>query len=117
MKDFFKTLAAVILGSALVLLAGFFLLVGSLTTMISMGLAGTAPAIPGNAILHITFEEGVATQDSDLPSLGFLPSELNQTGRHRFPGYRACHRTSRCRSFNPDDIPGSAVSECPNDAY
>ncbi len=77
MKDFFKTLAAVILGSALVLLAGFFLLVGSLTTMISMGLAGTAPAIPGNAILHITFEEGVATQDSDLPSLGFLPSELN----------------------------------------
>ncbi|MDD2290095.1 MAG: signal peptide peptidase SppA [Bacteroidales bacterium] len=77
MKDFLKTLAAVILGSALVLITGFFLLVGSLTSIISLGLAGTAPAIPQNAILHITFEEGVSTQDSDLPTLGFLPPELN----------------------------------------
>ncbi len=77
MKDFLKTLAAVILGSALVLMTGFFLLVGSLTTMINLGLAGTVPSIPGNAILHITFEEGVATQDSDMPSLGFLPPGLN----------------------------------------
>ncbi|HNR27958.1 MAG TPA: signal peptide peptidase SppA [Bacteroidales bacterium] len=77
MKDFFKTLAAVILGSALVFISGFFLLMGSLTTMISMGLGGVTPSIPRNAILHITFEEGVATQDSDLPSFGFLPPELD----------------------------------------
>ncbi|NLA16079.1 MAG: signal peptide peptidase SppA [Bacteroidales bacterium] len=77
MKEFLKTFAAVVLGTALVLLVGFFLILGSLTSLVRIGLDASLTHIPDRAILYISFEDGVATQDSDLPVLGFLPKELD----------------------------------------
>lgn len=77
MKDFLKTFAAVVLGTVLVLTTGFFMIIGSVTSMIRLGLGSSAPSIPNQAIMYISFENGVATQDSDLPALGFLPRELS----------------------------------------
>lgn len=73
MKEFLKTFAAVVLGTALVLLAGFFLILGSLSSLIRIGADSSLTSIPERAVLHISFEEGISTQDSDLPVLGFYP--------------------------------------------
>ena len=77
MKDFFKTFAAVVLGTALVLIGGFFLFLGSVTSMLQAGLGGTSPRVPDKSVLIVSFEKGVATQDSQLPSFGFLPFQWN----------------------------------------
>ncbi|MFA6738361.1 MAG: hypothetical protein WCR89_06335, partial [Bacteroidales bacterium] len=77
MKEFLKTFAAVVLGTALVLLAGFFLILGSLSSLIRIGADSSLTSIPERAVLHISFEEGISTQDSDLPVLGFLPDQLD----------------------------------------
>ncbi len=77
MKDFLKTFAAVVLGTALVLICGFFIILGSVTSLIQTGLGSPVPAVQDRSVLHINFEDGVVTQDSDLPSLGFLPIDMN----------------------------------------
>ncbi|MDD2823768.1 MAG: signal peptide peptidase SppA [Bacteroidales bacterium] len=77
MKDFLKTFTAVVLGTALVLFTGFFILIGSVTSMVRMGMGRTAGIVPDRAVLYISFESGLAIQDSGLPSFGFLPTDLN----------------------------------------
>jgi len=77
MKDFFKTFAAVVLGTALVIIGGFFLFLGSVTSMLQSGLGGATPRVPDRSVLVIDFERGIATQNSELPSLGFLPIRWN----------------------------------------
>jgi len=76
MKDFLKTLAAVILGTGLVIFGGVSLLIGSLTSMVTMGIGPAVTSVAPNSILRIDFEKGVSVQDSDLPIPGFLPAEL-----------------------------------------
>lgn len=77
MKDFLKTFTAVVLGTALVIMTGFFMIVGSVTSMIRMGLGTTTSVIPDRSIMYISFENSVVTQDSDIPTIGFLPLNLN----------------------------------------
>ena len=77
MKDFFKTFAAVVLGTALVLICGFFLILGSVTSLLQAGLGGTTARVPDRSVLVVNFDKGIATQDSELPSFGFLPFQWN----------------------------------------
>lgn len=77
MKDFFKIFAAVVLGTALVLICGFFLILGSVTSLLQAGLGGTTARVPDNSVLVVNFDKGIATQDSELPSFGFLPFQWN----------------------------------------
>ena len=87
MKDFLKTFAAVVLGTLLTTLIGFFLLLGVLSNLIRLGSDMSITSIPDKSVLYLSFEEGLSTQDSDLPVLGFLPDELDmvQGGTGFFP--------------------------------
>lgn len=71
MKDFLKTFAAVVLGTLLTTLIGFFLLLGVLSNLIRLGSDMSITSIPDKSVLYLSFEEGLSTQDSDLPVLGF----------------------------------------------
>lgn len=72
-------LGAVILGTALVLFAGGILLIGGLTSIVSMGLGASSisTSVPQNSVLVIGFENGIATQDTDKPLAGYAPDFLN----------------------------------------
>lgn len=77
MKDFFKIVGAVVLGTCLVGGIVVILLMGSLSSLV-MGLGGRAvpTAVPHNAVLVVNFESGVANQDSQNPLASIIPSQL-----------------------------------------
>lgn len=77
MKEFLKTFAAVLLGTILTGILGFFLILGAVSNLIRIGSDASVASIPDKSVLYVSFEEGVSTQDSDLPVLGFLPKELD----------------------------------------
>lgn len=76
MKEFLKILAAVLLGTILTGILGFFLILGAVSNLIRIGSDASVASIPDKSILYVSFEEGISTQDSDLPVLAFLPKEL-----------------------------------------
>ncbi len=81
MKDFLKMLAAVIVGTALVIFVAGVLLIGVVTSLASMGLGTrtTPTSVAQHTVLVMGFENGIATQDSDKPLTGYAPDFLKIT--------------------------------------
>lgn len=76
MKDFLKTLLAVVLGTCLVLYLVVTLIFGTISSALTAFNGGTSVSIPAQTVLTIGFEEGVANQDAQHPISGLLPAEL-----------------------------------------
>jgi len=77
MREFFKMLAASILGCALVLFAGVFFMLGLIAVLISSG-SSEVKTIPSNSILQIAFEKPLMEQNSINPLSKAVPFDLYQ---------------------------------------
>lgn len=75
MKDFFKMLFASILGVLIVIMVGFFIVVGVITAMLSM--ESTPTEIAPNSILRIALDKPIQDRTSDNPFQFINPLSLS----------------------------------------
>ena len=86
MKDFFKMLAASLIGCGIVLFFGLFILIGIFSAALSFSSSQVA-VVPSNAILQLNFEKPVLEQGAQNPFAQFSPMKLLSAGNDGYGYY------------------------------